>query len=153
MFEFAKWRYGGGGDLVVEQRLCGVSGYAMYPGQALTVSGNALVRADTGDFVYAISNTSAASSTVTASYVPQVFPVNEMQIWKCSPGSALTASTIADAQIFANGGKKFNLNSSGGTAIDGGTSGSVAFPYRLVTGSSPSTSSVYVIFVSPPAVK
>lgn len=153
MFEFFKWRYGGAGDPVIEQRLYGTSGYAMYPGQALTVSASALIRADTGDFVYGISNTSAASSTVTAVYVPQIFPVNENQIWKVSPGSALTASMITDCRTFSNGGKKLNLNSSAATAVDGGTSGSVAWVYDIVTGSSPSTSSVYVIFVSPPAVK
>ncbi len=150
MFEFFKHKDGSPPSIVSQRDRYGTSGYAMYKGQALTVSSNRLIRCNTGDFVYAISNVSAASSVITASYQPEVFLVNENQVWRGAVGSALSASVIADAQLFSLGGKKVNLYTSAGTSIDGGTSGSVAFIYDLVTASTPSTSAVYVIFISPP---
>jgi len=142
-FEFFKYMHGGEGDLFVEKRLAGISGYAMYVGQALKISGGGLIYAQTGDIVYAISKVSAASSTVTASYYPEVNPVNTNQIWKASIGTAVTAATSVIL------GYKFNFNDATaiGTAIDGNNSaGTSMWLYNITTGSSPSTSAAYVIF-------
>jgi len=138
-FEFHKYKTGAGGELYAEKRLCAYSGYAMYKGAALKITGGTLQYAQTAETVYAISNCSAASSVVTASYCPEVYPVTDEQIWKASIGSAITAATLA--------GSKINLDSAGdGTAVNGAAAGTSLLLYGIATGSTPSTSAVYVIF-------
>ena len=138
-FEFYKYKDGVGGELYTEQRLCAYSGYPIYKGAALKITGGTLQYAQSAETVYAISNVSAASSVVTASYCPEVIPVNDRQIWKASVTSALVTGIL--------GGTKINLDSADyGTGINGSTSGTALLLYDVATGSTPSTSAAYVIF-------
>jgi hypothetical protein len=139
-FEFYKYKDGVGGELYTEQRLCAYSGYPIYKGAALKITGGTLQYAQTAETVYAISNVSAASSVVTASYCPEVIPVNDRQIWKASIGSAVTAATYK--------GGKINIDEAAelGTAVNAAAAGTSLLIYDLATGSTPSTSAVYVIF-------
>lgn len=142
-FEFYRYKQGGDNFLFPEINYPAISGYALYPGQALTLSGGGLIYAQTGDIVHAISNVSAASSVVTAAYVPEVFSVNVNQIWKASIGTAVTAatSTLRGVKINMNGATAL------GTAVDGNNAaGTAMWVYDVTTGSNPTTSSVYVIF-------
>jgi len=138
-FEFYKYKTGAGGEVYTEQKFCAYSGYPMYKGAALKLTGGTLQYAQTAETVYAISNVSAASSVVTASYCPEVIPVNDRQIWKASIGSAMVTGIL--------GGTKINLDSAGyGTSVNGSTSGTSLLLYDVATGSTPSTSAAYVIF-------
>jgi len=142
--EFSRFKDGGQGDLISEQRLNAVSGYAMYVGQALKVSGGALIYAQSSDIVYAISNVSAASSVVTASYKPEVFPVNDNQVWKASIGSAITAAFVPGS--YAGFATSVEL----GTSIAGDVvNNSAMYVFNIATASTPSTSAAYVIFPNP----
>ncbi len=139
MFTFAKFVKAGEDSLYSEKRLPALSGYALYVGQALKITGGALCYADTADTVYAISNVSAASSTVTAAYYPDVFPVNDNQVWKASISTAITAATLA--------GSKINISSASfGTGVNGAAAGTGMFVHSIATASDPSTSAAYVIF-------
>jgi len=141
MFEFFRYKDGGQGDLISEKRLSAVSGYPMYVGMALKVSGGALIYAQTSDKVYAISNVSAASSVVTAAYKPEVFPVNSNQIWKTGFSSAVTAAFLAGAYAAVAGATAL------GTSIDGNVvNNSAMYVFDVATGSTPTTSAAYVIF-------
>jgi hypothetical protein len=153
MFEFYKYKDAADNELFREERLYALSGYALYVGQALKITAGALAYAQTGDRVYAICNVSAASSVVTAAYKPQVFPINNRQIWKSSIGTAVTAAT---STILAQYGS-LNGATALGTAIDGNlfvaatvhaTAPAAFMLYDVVTGSSPSTSAAYVIFAT-----
>ena len=138
MIEFAKFAQGEGNSLYSEKRLPALSGYALYNGQALKVTGGALCFADSADTVYAISNVSAASSVVTAAYYPTVTPVNDNQVWKASISTAITAATVA--------GSKVNLGTASvGTGVNGAAAGTGLLVYKTATADSP-TSSIYVIF-------
>ena len=139
MFEFAKFVQGEGNSLYDEKRLPALSGYVLYNGQALKVTGGALCFADSADTVYAISKVSAASSTVTASYYPTVIPVNDNQVWKTTPSTAITAATVA--------GTKVNIGTASvGTSVNGAVAvGTGLLVYKTATADSP-TSSIYVIF-------
>jgi hypothetical protein len=138
MFEFAKFVQGDGNSLTTEKRLAALSGYALYNGQALKVTGGALCYADTADTVYAISQVSAASSVVTAAYYPTVVPVNDNQVWKASISTAITAATLPATKV--------NISSASvGTAICGASAATCALVYKVATADSP-TSSIYVIF-------
>jgi hypothetical protein len=138
MFEFAKFKKGEGNSLYQETLLPALSGYALYDGQALKVTGGALCYADSADTVYAVSHVSAASSVVTASYYPTVTPVNDNQIWKTSISTAVTAATVA--------GSKINLSTASvGTGVNGAAAGTGLLVYKVATADSP-TSSIYVIF-------
>jgi len=116
----------------------------MYKGAALKISAGALCELDTAACVsvYAISNVSAASSVITAAYVPEVFPVNSNQIWKVPLSTAITADcTYA--------GVKVNFGSATtpiGTAIAGDAEASVAWAWAVVTASDPITSAIYIVF-------
>jgi hypothetical protein len=139
MFEFLKFKKAGIDSLYSEKNLPALSGYALYVGQALKVTGGALCYADSADTVYAISNVSAASSVVTASYYPDVFPVNDNQIWRASIATAATAATLA--------GTKINLSTASvGTAVNAAAAGTGLLLYGISTASTPSTSAAYVIF-------
>lgn len=139
-FEFSRFINGGTERLVSETRLSALSGYAIYKGEALTITGGCLGYAASAQKVYAISNVSVASSVVTAGYHPEVFPVNENQVWKGTVGTAVTAAFVA--------GKRTNLSSGlRGTAVacaNAGT-GSAMYVVEVVT-SDPLTSAVYVAF-------
>ena len=139
MFEFAKYKKGDGNSLYSETRLLALSGYALYVGQALKVTGGVLCFADSADTVYAISNVSAASSVVTAAYYPQVFPVNDNQVWKTTPSTAITADTVI--------GTKVNIGTASvGTSVNGAVAiGTGLLVYKVASGESP-TSAIYVIF-------
>ena len=138
MIEFAKFAQGEGNSLYSEKRLPALSGYALYNGQALKVTGGALCFADSADTVYAISNVSAASSVVTAAYYPTVTPVNDNQVWKSSISTAITAATVA--------GSKINLSTASvGTGVNGAAVGTGLLVYKTATADSPA-SSIYVIF-------
>ncbi|MFA5307704.1 MAG: hypothetical protein WC365_09705 [Candidatus Babeliales bacterium] len=139
MFEFAKFVQGDGNSLTTEKRLAALSGYALYNGQALKVTGGALCYADSADTVYAISQVSAASSVVTAAYYPTVIPANDNQVWKTTPSTAITAATLA--------GTKVNIGTASvGTSVNGAVAaGTCAWVYKVATADSP-TSSIYVIF-------
>jgi hypothetical protein len=138
MFEFLKFAQGDGNSLTTEKRLPATSGYALYRGQALVATGGALFAAAVGDIVYAISNVSAASSVVTAGYIPDVFPVNESQVWKAPLSTAVTAAFLA--------GKLADIGSTvNGTAVRGDFVGTGMLVYSVSTADSP-TSSVGVIF-------
>jgi len=138
MFEFAKFIKSDGNSLYGVKDLPALSGYALYNGQALKVTGGALCFADSADTVYAISNTSAASSVVTASYYPEYFPVNDDQVWKASISTAVTAATVA--------GSKINLGTASvGTGVNGAAAGTGLLVHKVATADSP-TSSIYVIF-------
>lgn len=138
MFEFSYFKQAGGDSLYQEKRLPALSGYALYVGQALKTTGGALCYADTADTVYAISNVSAASSTVTASYYPDVYPVNGNQVWKAAISTAATAATLA--------GSKVNIGSASvGTAVNAAAAGTGLYVDKIVTASTP-TSAIYVIF-------
>lgn len=139
-FTFVGFVNGGTDALVSEKRLCAVSGYAIHDGQALMISGGALIYADGANKVYAISKCSAASSVVTAAYKPEVFPVNRNQIWKGTIGSTITAAFLAGART--------NLASSTtGTGLAGDeAAGSGMYIYNVVTASDPTTSAGYVVF-------
>lgn len=141
MFEFYRYKDGGQGDLISEKRLAAVSGYAMYKGAALKVSGGALVYAQTADTIYAISNVSAASSVVTASYYPEVYPVNSNQVWKASHTSAATAAFVAGAK-----GNIAGANDLGTSVIANVAAGTAFYLFNVATASTPSTSAAYVIF-------
>jgi hypothetical protein len=137
-FEFAKFVQGDGNSLYTEKRLPALSGYALYDGQALKVTGGALCFADSADSVYAMSKVSAASSTVTAAYYPTVIPVNDNQVWKATISTAVTAATVA--------GSKINLGTASvGTGVNGAAAGTGLLVYKVATADSP-TSSIYVIF-------
>ena len=139
MFEFFKFIKGEGNSLYTEKRLPALSGYALYVGQALKATGGALCFADSADVVHSISQVSAASSTVTASYYPTVIPANDNQVWKTTPSTAITADTVA--------GVKVNIGTASvGTSVNGAVSdGTCAWVYRIATADSP-TSSIYVVF-------
>lgn len=145
MLEFYKFKQGDGDMLFSEKRLAALSGYALYKGQALKITAGALCGLDTAACVsvYAISNVSAASSVVTAAYIPEVFPVNSNQVWKAPTSTALTA-----AAIYA--GAKVNFGSATtpiGTAIAGDAgAASVAWVYNAATASDPTTSAIYICF-------
>ncbi|MDD5064936.1 MAG: hypothetical protein PHQ35_09315 [Phycisphaerae bacterium] len=138
-FEFSKFIKGNADSLYsIKKDLPALSGYALYNGQALKVTGGALCYADSADTVYAISNVSAASSVVTASYYPEYFPVNDNQVWKSTLGSAITALTVA--------GSKMNIaTSTTGTGVAGDTPATGLLVYKVATAESP-TSAIYVIF-------
>jgi len=135
MFTFYKYKQGGPNDLFAEERIAALSGYALYKGQALKTSAGALCAATTGDKVYAISNTSAASSVATAAYVPNVFPVNSKQVWKADMSTAATAATIKGAYV--------GISSANSTAIAGDTAGTAVYVYDIITAVA---SSIYVVF-------
>jgi len=138
MFTFEKFKKGADGSLYQEKFLPALSGYALYVGQALKVTGGALCFADSADTVYAVSNVSAASSVVTASYVPEVYPVNDNQIWKAAIATAATAATLE--------GSKINIGSASvGTAVNAAAAGTGLLVYDIQTAASP-TSCVYVVF-------
>lgn len=137
-FEFAKFIKGEGNSVYTEKRLPALSGYALYDGQALKVTGGALCFADSADTVIAISKVSAASSTVTASYYPTVIPVNDNQVWKATISTAVTAATVA--------GSKINIGTASvGTGVNGAAAGTGLLVHSVATADSP-TSSIYVIF-------
>ena len=139
MFEFAKFIQGEGNSVTTEKRLAALSGYALYVGQALKATGGALCYADSADTVVAICQVSATSATVTAAYYPTVIPVNDNQVWKTKPGSAITAATVAGAKV--------NIaTSTTGTGIAGDAAAATcAWVYSVATADSP-TSSIYVVF-------
>ena len=138
MFEFYKFVKGDGNSLTTEERLPATSGYVLYKGQALVVTGGALFAATVGDIVYAISNVSAASSVVTAAYYPEVFPVNENQVWKAPLSTAATAAFLP--------GKQADIGSVvSGTAVRGDFIGTGMYVYDYLSGDSP-VSAAYVIF-------
>ncbi len=138
MFEFYKFVQGDGNMLYSEKRLPALSGYPLYKGQALKNTGGALVWADSADTVYAISNTSATSSVVTAAYYPDVYPVNNNQVWRASISTAVTAATV--------NGSKINIGTASvGTAVNGAAAGTGLLCYSVATADSP-TSAAYVIF-------
>lgn len=140
MFEFAKFIKGDGNSLTTEKRLPATSGYALYVGQALQATGGVLIFADSADVVYAICQVSAASSVVTASYYPTVVPVNDNQVWKTTPSTAITAVTLE--------GSKVNIGTASvGTSVNGAAAGTGAWVYKVATADSP-TSSIYVVFAS-----
>jgi hypothetical protein len=139
MFEFAKFVQGDGNSLTTDKRLPALSGYALYVGQALKTTGGALCYADTADTVYAVCQVSAASSVVTASYYPTVIPVNDNQVWKTTPSTAITADTVAGAKV--------NIGTASvGTSVNGAVAvGTGLLVHKVATADSP-TSSIYVIF-------
>ena len=139
MFEFAKFIQGEGNSITTEKRLAALSGYALYVGQALKATGGALCYADSADTVVAMSQVSAASSTVTAAYYPTVIPVNDNQVWKTTPSTAITAATVA--------GTKVNIGTASvGTSVNGAVAaGTCAWVYAVATADSP-ISSIYVVF-------
>lgn len=139
MFEFAKFVQGDGNSLTTEKRLPALSGYALYVGQALKTTGGALCYADSADVVTHMSQVSAASSVVTAAYYPTVVPVNDNQVWKTTPSTAITAATVAGAKV--------NIGTASvGTSVNGAVAaGTGALVHKIATGDSP-TSSIYVIF-------
>jgi hypothetical protein len=142
-FEFSRFRKVGTDSLEQEQRLYALSGYALYVGQALKVTAGALAPASTvGDRVYAISNVSAASSVVTAAYMPKVFPVNDNQIWKAPFSTAVTAAILANATVDLG-------SASNGTGIRGDAVGTGAYLYDLITATTP-TSAAFIVFVPVP---
>jgi hypothetical protein len=132
-FEFAGFTNGGGTEnLASEKRLSALSGYAMYNGQALTITGGCLCYAQSAQKVYAISNISAASSVVTAGYHPEVFPVNNKQIWKTGLGSAITAAFLPGTRT------NFATSVELGTSVAGDeATGSAMYVYAVVTASDP----------------
>jgi hypothetical protein len=133
MLEFAGYRNGGTDQLTVEQRYPGLSGYAIYLGQALKLSGGYLCGAEvTADLIYAISDISAASSVVTASYYPRVFPVNSNQIWKSSAISAMTAAVA----VLGTG---IGLSTACATGFCGDTLGTAAVVFQIATGGTPAS--------------
>lgn len=139
MFEFAKFVKGEGNSLTTEKRLPALSGYVLYVGQALKATGGALCYADSADVVYAVCQVSAASSVATAAYYPTVIPVNDNQVWKTTPSTAITAATVAGAKV--------NIGTASvGTSVNGAVAvGTGLLVYSIATGDSP-TSSIYVIF-------
>lgn len=140
-FTFARFRKSGEDSLEAEQRLYALSGYALYVGQALIISGGKLCPfAAVGDRIYAISNVSAASSVITADYIPEVYPVNDNQIWKTPFTVTATAADLPGAFVDV---------ASAGTGISGGAAGTGAYYYDVATAASP-TSAAYVIFVPEP---
>ena len=145
MFEFAGYRNGGSDKLTVEERFYAVTGFALYLGQLLKLSAGRLCACTgAGDLVYAISDASAASSVVTASYIPRVFPVNKSQIWKTSCTTALTAA----ACVYGTG---LGLSTAIATGVMGDKLSSATFVFDFTTGGTPVSggqpaSAVYVVF-------
>jgi len=101
MFEFSHYKNGGKGSPYVEKTprmgLKVLSGYPVYKGAALTIIGNSALRyASGGTNVYAIAQTSAISSVVTASYPISFIPVDSSQVWKVGVTGGVTAVTAGD---------------------------------------------------------
>jgi hypothetical protein len=145
MFEFAGYRNGATDMLTPEERYYAVTGFALYVGQLLKISGGRLCACTgAGDLAYAISDVSAASSVVTASYIPKVFPVNKSQIWKTSCTTALTAG----ACVYGTG---LGISTAIATGVMGDKLSSATFLFDFTTGGTPVSggqpaSAVYVVF-------
>ena len=143
-FVFARFRKVGTDSLEQEQRLYALSGYALYVGQALKVTAGRLAPlAATGDRVYAISNVSAASSVVTASYLPKVIPVNDNQVWQAPFTTAITAAVYPGLFVDI---------ASQTTGIKGDYLGTGAYLFDITTGTTfpGGTSAAFVVFVPEP---
>jgi hypothetical protein len=145
-FEFAGYRKGGTDFLFQEERFKAVTSVALYVGQALKLSASRLCACTgTADLVYAISNVSVAAASVSADFIPKVYPVNANQIWKTSCTTALTAAACVR-------GTGLGMSTAIATAVMGDRLNSATFVYDFTTGGTPVSggapaSAVYVVFL------
>jgi len=130
MFKFHKYVDSQKDSLYIEKRLTAKASGFFYQGMALTLNGGELVYAQTANTVYAISNVSVVSGDVSASYKPEVYPVNANQVWKGSVN--VTNGTAVTAAFLLGGKTQIDAASCFGTAVNGaigGTNGSTIYVY------------------------
>ena len=134
MFEFAGFKNGGSDTLIAEQRYKAVTAILLYAGQAMKLSaGRLCTAAVTADLIYAICDCSVTiSASVSADYVPRVFPVTREQIWRTTFATAATANVCSACT-------GIGMSTACATGLNGALIGTSMILYQFTTGGTPAS--------------